>query len=166
MASFVGDSAIASSRSRTSSSGLSMRKTARCPPESTGLRTAGSLTESSAARMSSGERRSAYCGCGNPDSASASRIASLCVSRWAVPVPMPGRPSSSATAATTGTARSAETVRTPSTSTRRATSTTASTSMKSTTSATSAEPSPGASALRSTAATRRPRARACSIARF
>ena len=45
------------------------------------------------------------------------RLASrrLCVSRCAVSVPMPGRPSASATAATTGTARSAETVSTPST---------------------------------------------------
>ena len=41
---------------------------------------------------------------------------------------MPGRPSASATAATTGTARSAETVRTPSTEWRRPTSVTAATS--------------------------------------
>ena len=48
-ASPVGDSAIASGRSRSSSSRLSMRKTARWPPESTGLSTAGKGTAASAA---------------------------------------------------------------------------------------------------------------------
>ena len=58
--------------------------------------------------MSSPERIDAKGGCGTPASASASRIASLCVIRYAVSVPIPGSPSVSATAATTGTARSAE----------------------------------------------------------
>ena len=63
-------------------------------------------------------------GCGTPASASVLRIAILCVIRCAVSLPIPGSPSSSATAATTGTARSADTVRTPSTAWRRATSVT------------------------------------------
>ena len=111
-----------------------MRKTARCPPESTGFRTAGNETTASAASMSASERRLAYGGCGSSLAPSVSRIARLCVRRCAVFVPIPGRPSSSATAATTGTARSADTVSTPSTPTRRATSITSATVVKSTTS--------------------------------
>ena len=89
-----------------------------------------------------GRRRSAAAG--TPASASVRRIATLCVIRCAVWVPIPGRPSASATAATTGTARSAETVRTPSTAWRRPASIAAATSAKSTTSATSASCRPGA----------------------
>ena len=65
-ASSVGDSAMASGRSRSSSSRLSMRKTARWPPESTGLSTAGRPTASSAASTSPAERRLANGGCGRP----------------------------------------------------------------------------------------------------
>ena len=67
------------------------------------------------ARPRRGARTAAKRGCGTPASASVRRIATLCVIRCAVSVPIPGRPSASATAATTGTARSAETVSTPST---------------------------------------------------
>ena len=109
--------------------------------------------------------KAAYGGCGSP-ARRARRASRACASGGGrSAAPMPGRPSSSATAATTGTARSAETVSTPSHAARRAASTTAWTSAKSTTSATSAAARPGASAFRSTAATRSPRARACSIAR-
>ena len=83
-ASSVGDSATASGRSRSSSSRVSMRKTARWPPESTGFRTAGKRTASSAASTSSAERSVAYGGCGSPEAPSASRIARLCVRRCAV----------------------------------------------------------------------------------
>ena len=55
-ASCVGDSFSASSRSRSRSSMLSTRNTARCPPESTGLRTAGRPDVSSACAASSVER--------------------------------------------------------------------------------------------------------------
>ncbi len=48
IASPVGDSATASGRSRSRSSRLSTRNTARWPPESTGLRTAGNPTASTA----------------------------------------------------------------------------------------------------------------------
>src|SRR5687767_12826823 len=137
----------------------------RCPPESAGFSTAGTPTASSAARALSRSRAAAKRGCGTPASASVRRIAILCVIRCAVSVPIPGRPSASATAATTGTARSADTVRTPSTEWRRATSVTASTFVKSTASATSATPRPSASGLRSTATTRKPSSRARRIAR-
>src|SRR5919106_3086693 len=92
-------------------------------------------------------------------------MAILCVRRRAVSLPVPGRPSVPATAATTGTARSAETVRTPSMPWRRAASVTAGTSVKSTGSATSASRRPRASGLRSTATTRRPSSLARRIAR-
>ena len=54
-------------------------------------------------------------GLATPCSAKTRRIATLCVIACAVSTPMPGNPSASATAATTGTARSADTVSTPST---------------------------------------------------
>ena len=78
--------------------------------ESAGFSTAGKPTVSPAARALARSRAAAKRGCGTPASASVRRIAILCVIRCAVSVPMPGRPSDSATAATTGTARSAETV--------------------------------------------------------
>ena len=59
-------------------------------------------------------RTAANRGCGTPASASARRIATLCVIRCAAAVPIPGSPRASAIAATTGTARSADTVSTPS----------------------------------------------------
>src|SRR6476619_4551036 len=140
-------------------------KTPRWPPESAGLSTAGKPTVSAAAYASWSERAAEKRGCGTPASSKRRRIATLCVIRCAVSLPIPGSPSVSATAATTGTARSAETVRTPSTSWRRPTSVTASTSVKSTTSPTSASPRPSASALRSTATTRSSSSRARRIAR-
>ena len=87
----------------------------------------GERRPSSSARAGALQRRARRRtrGCGTPASASARRIAILCVIRCAVSLPIPGSPSSSATAATTGTARSAETVSTPSTACRRATSVTA-----------------------------------------
>src|SRR3954447_25255773 len=140
-------------------------KTPRWPPESAGLRTAGNPTVCAAAYASCRSRAAAKRGCGTPASARRRRMATLCVIRWAVSVPIPGSPRASATAATTGTARSAETVRTPSTPCLRPTSVTAAASVKSTTSATSASPRPSAAALRSTATTRRPSSRARRIAR-
>ena len=92
-------------------------------------------------------------------------MATLCVIRCAVSVPIPGRPRASATAATTGTARSALTVKTPSNFRRAVAFRTAPTSAKSTTLAMSASLSPGASGLRSTAATRSPISFAWRIAR-
>ena len=96
------------------SSSDSTRKTPRWPPESAGLSTAGKPTSSAARRRSESERTAAKRGCGTPASASRARIATLCVIRCAVCVPIPGSPRASATAATIGTARSALTVRTPS----------------------------------------------------
>ena len=143
IASRPGDSASAEWRCDSRSPAVSIRKRPRCPPESTGLRTAGRPTVSSAARPSARLRTAANGGCGMPSSASVRRIAILWVMRWATSVPIVGSPSRSVTAATTGTARSAETVSAPSTSWRRATSSTASTSAKSTTSGTSASCEPG-----------------------
>src|SRR5438067_3017768 len=140
-------------------------KTPRWPPESAGFRTAGKPTVYAAAYASCSERAAAKRGWGTPASASRRRIATLCVIRCAVFVPMPGSPSASATAATTGTARSAETVRTPSTPCRRPSSAIAAMSPKSTTSATSAWASPAAPALPSTATTRKPSCFARRIAR-
>ena len=58
---------------------------------------------SSSARAALGRSRApAKRGCGTPASASVRRIAILCVIRCAVSVPIPGSPSASATAATTG----------------------------------------------------------------
>ena len=122
IASPVGDSASAACRCRSRSSNDSSRKRPRWPPESAGLSTAGKPTVSAAGAASRRARTAANRGCGTPPSASLRRIATLCVIRCAVFVPIPGSPSASATAATTGTARSAETVSTPSTASRRATS--------------------------------------------
>ena len=71
IASCVGDSRSASPRSRSRSPALSTRKTARWPPESTGLRTAGSPDAASADVASSVERTVANGGCGTPASARA-----------------------------------------------------------------------------------------------
>ena len=70
-------------------------------------------------------------------------MATLCVIRCAVSMPMPGSPRASATAATTGTARSAETVSTPSSLSFAVALITASASAKSTTFAMSASCRPG-----------------------
>ena len=56
----------ASARLRSRSSRLSIRKTARWPPESAGFRTAGSGTSASAASTSADERTAAKGGCGTP----------------------------------------------------------------------------------------------------
>ena len=156
-ASSVGDSAIASGRSRSSSSRLSIRKTARWPPESTGFSTAGKRPRRARRRCPRSSGAAAYGGCGSPRAPSESPHRALVRQEAGRLRADPRQAEPSATAATTGTARSADTVSTPSTPTRRATSTTSATDVKSTTSATSAEARPGASALRSTAATRRPR---------
>ncbi len=137
----------------------------RWPPESAGFSTAGSPARASASLPSRTFRTAAKRGCGTPASASRRRIAILWVIACATAVPIEGRPSASVTAATTGTARSADTVSAPSTPCRRATSVTAATSVKSTASPTSASSKPSASGFRSTATTRRPRSRACRIAR-
>ena len=100
------------------------RNSPRWPAESAALRTAGKPMRP-AARASRSVRTAAKAGCGTPCSASAWRMAILLVIRCATSRPMPGSPSSSATAATIGTARSAATVMTPSTACRRPTSTTA-----------------------------------------
>ena len=165
IASPVGDSASAACRCRSRSSNDLSMKRPRWPPESAGLSTAGNPTVSAAGAASRRARTAANRGCGTPPSASLRRIATLCVIRCAVFVPIPGSPSASATAATTGTARSADTVSAPSTANLRATSITPSTSTKSTTSASSACWRPAASGLRSTATTRRPSCFARRIAR-
>ena len=142
IASRAGDSASAAWRCDSRSPGVSTRKTPRCPPESTGFKTAGRPTVSIAARPSARLRTAANGGWGMPSSARIRRIAILWVIRWATSLPMVGSPRRSVTAATTGTARSADTVSAPATPCRRATSSTAFTSAKSTTSGTSATRSP------------------------
>src|SRR3954447_24368008 len=156
IASSVGDAISASCRWRSMSSSESTRKTPRWPPESAGFSTAGNPTSSAARRRSDVVRTAANRGCGTPASARRRRIATLCVIRCAVSPPIPGSPGASATGATSGTARSALTVRTPSSFRRAVALRTASTFEKSTTFAMSASCRPGASGLRSTAATRRP----------
>ena len=85
IASRVGDSAIASSRSRSSSSRLSMRKTARCPPESTGFRPRGTGPLRVRRRRRCCERRPREGRLREARARRATRrIASLCVSRCAV----------------------------------------------------------------------------------
>ena len=165
IASPVGDATSASCRWRSTSSSESTRNTPRCPPLSAGFSTAGKPTSSPARRVSDSVRTAAKRGCGTPASASRRRIATLCVIRCAVSMPIPGRPRASATAATTGTARSAETVSTPSSCRRAVAFSTAATSEKSTTFAMSASARPGASGFRSTAATRSPSSFARRIAR-
>ena len=166
IASPVGDSASAACRCRSRSSNDSSRKSPRWPPESAGFSTAGKPTVSAAGAASRRTRTAANRGCGTPPSASRRRIATLCVIRCAVSVPIPGSPSASATAATTGTARSAETVSTPSTPCRARNLDHAPRRRRSRRPrASSASASPAASALRSTATTRSPSCLARRIAR-
>ena len=77
IASRPGDSASAEWRCDSRSPAVSIRKRPRCPPESTGLRTAGRPTVSSAARPSVRPRTAANGGCGMPSSASVRRITIL-----------------------------------------------------------------------------------------
>ena len=129
----------------------------RWPPESAGFSTAGTPVVSSAAcrslsRAQRGERRLRHAALREAGAASPPCASSGARSR----VPIPGRPSASATAATTGTARSADTVSTPSTSCRRADVGDGLDVGEVDDLASSAAARPGASALRSTATTRRP----------
>ncbi len=78
------DSASAAWRWRSRSSSLSIRKMPRCPPESAGLRTAGSPTVfERPPRPLASERTAANGGCGTPSSANARRITILLRIRWA-----------------------------------------------------------------------------------
>ncbi len=167
IASSVGDSASAAWR-------CSSRSSARLDPEDAALAAGvGRLEHRRQADRSRAPRRplarsrtAANGGCGTPSSASTRRIAILCVIRCATSLPIVGQPEAlgdrgddrHGTVGRDGQRRRRRRggARPPST---------ASTSVKSTTSGTSARRRPGASALRSTATTRRPLSRACRIAR-
>ena len=166
-ASSVGDSAIASARSRSSSSRVSMRKTARWPPESTGFSTAGKRDRLERGvdirrRAEARVRRLRQAG-------RTERVAHRALVRQEVRRLRPDRRAARAPR---------RPLRRPERRDRRRSVSTPSTPMPARDLDHGVDVAevddlcdvgrrrgPGASALRSTAATRRPRARACSIAR-
>ena len=136
----------------------------RCPPESTGFRTAGKAIAAHASSTSVSAAKTTYRGCGTPNIASLPRIEALSVMTFATSRPIPGSPSRAAIAAAGGTARSVETARMPCTPRRDPTSVTRSRSVKSTVSATSQKGKATAFGSPSTATTRWPASRAYRIA--